>query len=189
MLKTDWDRVYINNFSAKLLNAREWISTADELIGAAETLIPQTIAWWDNLKEWSKGRQSFPQNGYHSTVLMLYAFAIENLCKGYLVNRLSSEEKESIRTNGKLLGKFKDHNLARLVELIGLRHDLEDEDMLRRLERASVWGGRYPVPDRYSKERSTYSDGQLYSTALLGRADLERTQTLIQRIRAHVDMP
>jgi hypothetical protein len=119
---------------------------------------------------------------------MLFAFAIENLCKGYLVSRLSSEDKKSIRTSGKLPGEFREHNLKKLVELIGLKHDLEDEDMLRRLERAGVWGGRYPIPTEYSKERSTYSDGKQYSTALLRRADLVRTQTLIQRIRAHVDI-
>lgn len=188
-MKTDWDRVYISNFSTKLLNPREWIATADELIGAAEVLAPQAIAWWDNLKEWSKGQRSFPQNGYHSTLLMLYAFAIENLCKGYLVNQLSSEEKTSIRTNGELPNTLKTHDLMKLVKLIGLQPDLEEEDMLRRLERASVWGGRYPIPNDYSRERSTYSDGNQYSTALRGRADLERTRTLTQRIRDHVDMP
>jgi hypothetical protein len=188
-MKTDWDQVYIRNFSTKLLNPREWISTADELTGAAEVLAPQAMAWWDNLKEWSNGRRSFPKNGYHSTVLMLYAFAIENLCKGYLVNQLSSEEKESIRTSGKLPREFKIHDLKKLVERIGLKPDLEDEDMLKRLERASVWGGRYPIPMDYSKERATYSDGKQYSTALLGRTDLARTRTLTQRIRDHVDMP
>lgn len=140
-MKTDWDHIHCNNFSTKLLNPREWISTADELMGAAETLAPQAIAWWDNLKEWSKGRRSFPQNGCHSTVLMLYAFAIENLCNGYLVKQLSNEEKKSIHAKGKLPGRLQTHDLKGLVKSIGLKADLEDEDMLRRLERAGVWSG------------------------------------------------
>jgi len=117
---------------------------------------------------------------------MLYAFAIENLCKGYLVNQLSNEEKKSIRARGKLPGTLKTHDLKELVESIGLKLDLEDEDMVRRLERASVWGGRYPIP--ISIERPVkYQDGKEYNTSVLGRIDLVRTRTLTQRIRAHVD--
>lgn len=186
----DWDRVYNSNFSTKLLNFREWFSTANELIAAAEILAPHIVAWWDSLTEWSKGQGIFLEHGYHSIFLMLYAFAIENLCKGHLVSRLSFEERESIRASGRLPGELKTHDLRKLVDSIGLKLNLEDEDMLRRLERASVWGGRYPIPDVYSKERpQKYSDGKEYNTALLGRADLERVRNLSQRIREHVDAP
>lgn len=186
----DWDRVYVSNFTMKLLTSREWFSTANELIAAAEVLSPHVIAWWDSLMEWSKGQGIFLEHGHHSTFLMLYAFAMENLCKGYLVSRFSFEEREAIRTSGKLPNELKTHDLRKLVESVGLNLDLTDEDMLRRLERASVWGGRYPIPDSYSKERpQKYSDGKEYSTALLGRADLERVRTLAQRIREHVGAP
>jgi hypothetical protein len=85
----DWDRVYVSNFTMKLLTSREWFSTANELIAAAEVLSPHVIAWWNSLMEWSKGQGIFLEHGYHSTFLMLYAFAMENLCKGYLVSRFS----------------------------------------------------------------------------------------------------
>ncbi len=86
----NWDRVSLSNFSSKLLDSREWFSTATELVSAAEILAPHVIDWWDSLHEWSKdSRKIFNEYGYHSLFMMLYAYAIENLCKGYMVGRLS----------------------------------------------------------------------------------------------------
>jgi len=186
----NWNQIYAINFTTKLLNAREWFSTANELIAAAEVLAPRVIAWWDSHIEWSKGQGIFLEHGYHSIFLMLYAFAIENLCKGHLIGQFSLEETELIRKNRRLPKKLTDHRLCELIDSIGLKYNLEDEDILRRLERASVWGGHYPIPKDYSKVRPRkYSDGKEYTTAWLGRDDLERVRSLANRIREHVNAP
>lgn len=139
------------------------------------------------MHEWSKKNMMFREHGFTALYMMLGGFAMENLCKGYLVNGLKTEEREEVKKNGELPKRLNSHDLSSLVKDINLSMNAEEEELLQRLKRAVLWFGRYPVPRYYrNRDRAQLSDGKTYSTSWIGSTDAHRIKQLIKRIRDHV---
>ena len=52
------------------------------------------IKWWDSLEIWEQDKSKpFNEHSHHNTFMMLYAFAIENYCKGVLAWHLKAGER------------------------------------------------------------------------------------------------
>jgi hypothetical protein len=113
--------------------------------------------------------------------MMLYAFAMENYCKGALVGRslkeggLSPEARALLRQNGKLPQRLKKHDLLKLANSIGFNVGVGDEELLRRLTHAAIVDGPVPGRDRFRCE---------LRRDVLGRKDLHLELCQSQRHRA-----
>ncbi|OFV83824.1 MAG: hypothetical protein A2W26_06570 [Acidobacteria bacterium RBG_16_64_8] len=83
--EVDWARVYRSKYATRLTNSIEWFGMADELMAAAEILQPHVAEWWEGIRPKSKDEvYAPPAHSFHNVQMMLYAYAIENYCKGFL---------------------------------------------------------------------------------------------------------
>ncbi|MBA4159739.1 MAG: hypothetical protein H0X65_20025 [Gemmatimonadetes bacterium] len=115
---------------------------------------------------------------------MLVAYAMENYLKAALVQRHARTWKPEVERSGKLPQALKNHDLVELAQQVGFTLDLPEEDLLRRLERCSVWFGRYPIPlNARDLGPRAFSDGQQYNLSWFGGNDLDSVQALLQRFR------
>lgn len=190
MSKDPWDAVSRSNYANELLSSQEWFDTANELTAAMELLEPHVLAYWQSMYHWSKGTMMFREHAFTALYMMLAGFAIENLCKGFAVNKLTFKERDDVKKAGRLPSRLEGHNLLTLVKDIGLSIDLQEEELLQRMKRAAVWFGRYPVPKYYrNRDRMKLQDGKTYSTSWEGSTDCHRAKRLIERIRDLVSAP
>jgi hypothetical protein len=185
----DWDAVYLSNHASRLTRSTAWFESANELIAAAEAIAPSVTAYWDSIAKWQKDKsQIFNEHSGHHAFLMLYAFACENYCKGYLAQRLSLEERNKLVTAGVFPKSLHTHNLLRLASDVGFANKgLEDEELLRRLTHASIWAGRYPLSVQYDAATTeVFSDGRTYSLSYYAANDVERARSMAGRLRDFV---
>lgn len=187
-----WLQNYLHShFTQHVRNPKLWIVTAKNLMSAAECLAQDIEQFWTNLEALDEG-VSFPLSAmtgshYQNVFMMLHGFAIENFCKGYAVTQLSDSERSMVH-KGKLPGRLKTHNLEHLVtKEIGLALDEDEKKLLRRLEAAVVWAGRYPVSTGPMDQKKQELKGQLLAMPQgLQGDDVARTRLLTDRIKTHV---
>jgi hypothetical protein len=183
--EVDWDPVYRGNFEARIRDRSAWFSAANALVTMAELIAPRVLEFW----EIAKRERRFLEQDFHNVLLMLYGFAIENLCKGRLVGTLPAAEQQQISA-GILPDTLRTHNLLELVRKIGLPTDVATENLLRRMSAACTWAGRYPTPAFYQDTKpQVHADGKEYSTQWIGRSDLERVPALEADVRRLVGAP
>src|SRR5262245_29338767 len=84
----------IARFSQYILSQEAWFHTAKKLIAAMKLLEPHIESYWESANAQFLGQDSKPEPEHSLTDvhMMLAGFAIENLCKGYLVDRLSPDD-------------------------------------------------------------------------------------------------
>jgi len=167
----------IGRFSDLILCRRAWCRVADDLIAAMKLLEPQIQQYWQKanaqLLDRKRGDELLPF-GLAGVHMMLAGFAIENLCKGSLVARLSAEEQSHVKA-GVLPKSMKTHDVLALVERVGMTISETEKYLLKRID-AAVWRGRYPIPTFHEKIQPF---AQFAS-------DVRRTRALLQRLRTHV---
>jgi len=179
----------ISQFAQQLLNPNNWFLTANDLTSAADRLAPDIEAFWESL---ASSEDSLPLSvlsgsRYQNIFMLLYGFAIENLCKGHAVKELSPKEQQTVK-RGKLPKRLKTHDLVNLVtEGIGLTIDDHEKELLKRLKKAVKWAGRYPVSaDLMDKGKNGIRDILLNMPGGINNDDLQRTRELTNRIRNQV---
>jgi len=179
----------ISQFAQQLLNPNNWFLTANDLTSAADRLAPDIEAFWESLasSEDSLPLSVFSGSRFQHTFMMLYGFAIENLCKGHAVKELSPKEQQTVK-RGKLPKRLKTHDLVNLVTKgIGLTIDDHEKELLKRLKKAVKWAGRYPVSaDLMDKGKNGIRDILLNMPGGINNDDLQRTRELTNRIRNQV---
>jgi hypothetical protein len=82
------------------------------------------------------------------------------------------------------------HNHILLYKKIEFDLTNNDEDILNRLTRNSIWAGRYPVPTGpdASQELKKYSDGRIHLTAYFAPTDIDDINKLIKRVQTFVEL-
>ena len=179
----------ISQFAQQLLNPNNWFLTANDLTSAADRLAPDIEAFWESLasSEDSLPLSVFSGSRYQNIFMLLYGFAIENLCKGHAVKELSPKEQQTVK-RGKLPKRLKTHDLVNLVTKgIGLTIDDHEKELLKRLKKAVKWAGRYPVSaDLMDKGKNGIRDILLNMPGGINNDDLQRTRELTNRIRNQV---
>ncbi|MFC2023998.1 hypothetical protein ACFLTJ_00235 [Chloroflexota bacterium] len=185
------------NYKERLVDYNNWLKKAKELFAAADELKPYIERSWEIMKQdakegrYSKGGMkphSLPPN-IQGMYFMLIAFALENLCKAvYILENSDELTALDLFSGGSLPEEIRTHKLKNLVEKVDFNINVSDEDLLTRLAINSMWAGRYPVPTDSSKLKNieVFSDGKPYLTALFYSHDIQRLDSLIQRIRAHI---
>jgi hypothetical protein len=89
----------IARFSQYILSQEAWFYTANKLIAAMKLLQPHIESYWEAFNAQFLGQDRGPEPGHSLTdvYMMLAGFAIENLCKAYLVDRLSPDDRNAIK--------------------------------------------------------------------------------------------
>jgi hypothetical protein len=183
-----WEHVHLRNYANSVSNWRSWFDAADEMQFAAEILKPHVLAWWAGTVEWSERRgqlRKFPFLGCHSIAMMLLAYVVENLCKGRLIRDGLVDVSYDTLVHGGIPQVMKTHKLRDLVRAVGLDTTEEEQELLSRMTRASMWRGRYPAPVKYDDAIHTLSldTGTKHSAAWYGADDLARIEAFVARVR------
>ena len=112
------------------------------LVAAASVLEPALERFWEQKK---MGSPSW-DDGQIAIYFMLCAFALENLMKASLVERMIGKGSLSLETKS-FPANLKGHDLMKLTQRCG-KPELaaEHSSILQRLSRSAVWYGRYPAP-------------------------------------------
>ncbi|MGD9728594.1 MAG: hypothetical protein AB7G68_16485 [Nitrospiraceae bacterium] len=180
-----YDEYLKQAFAQQVLGPLRWINSAWRLMEAAEYLTKDIHRFWqasDQLDEQPVSISVLVGSGYQPIFMMLYGFAIENLCKAYMVTRLDENDRKKLE-QGKLPERLKgNHDLLRFVEKdIQLELDIDERELVKRLQSAVRWAGRYPVSTgpRSGDEGVTMPQGIM-------SYDVPRTQNLAERIQTHV---
>jgi hypothetical protein len=176
------EKAKIARFSLYVLSEEAWFREANELITAMELLEPHIKNFWECVGVDAgvvdrKNSEAEPEHSLINVHMMLAGLAIENLCKGHLAGRLSPKEREDLEA-GVLPKSLKNHEILELVAGTGMTlSDIEKEkDLVKRIEKAIWWRGRYPSPTSY-KEIIPFAQWDY---------DVGRIKTFLQKLRAHV---
>jgi hypothetical protein len=186
-----WRWVHMQNYVNAARNYHDWFRAADELQQAVDLLKPQVTGWWVGLLQWEKSKErprKFPALGCHSIAMMLMAFVVENLCKGALIrNGLVDISPEQLAQSG-LPSAIKTHRLRTLIKAVEMPTDDNEQELLSRMTRCSLWRGRYPVNVKYNEAIHSLmvDDGKKYSASWFGEKDIERMDALVAKLRSHV---
>jgi hypothetical protein len=140
---------YTKEYRVRLLDPESWKQTARQLIEAAALLEPKIDEFWKHLGTQRANASSWrPWNDeFVAIYFMLCAYAIENLLKAQIIQKKKPKICAQIDAKPTLPKVLIGHDLYRLtIEAGFLELAKEEEMLLRRLSRCSVWYGRYPVP-------------------------------------------
>jgi hypothetical protein len=187
----EWDHVYFSNYRMDLLSASKWRRQADALFEAASLLEVEVRAVWEHNMKCLQNPETMTirATGIFGIYFMLIAFAAENLLKARIIGNEYAELRATYHEDGKLHGKLpkalKSHELVWLAERVGFIPSLEEEDLMRRLTRAAVWAGRYPVPTEFRDAASSeeFRDGQTWGISYYSEDDPERVARFVTRLR------
>jgi hypothetical protein len=168
----------IAKFAQYVLSQEAWFHTADKLIAAMKLLEPQIEFYWKAFNAEFLGQDSEPEPEHSLTdvYMMLAGFAIENLCKGYLVDRLSPNDRNAIKGGGSFPKSLSDHNILELIESTGMTPCQNEKYVIDQIDQAIWWRGRYPSSKSYKKIRPFVQGGPVF----------RRIAPLLGRLRAHV---
>jgi len=137
----------IARFSQYILSQEAWFCTANKLIAAMKLLEPDIKSYWDSFAQDTKPR---PEPSVTNVHMMLASFAIENLCKGYLVEHLSPADRNAVKGGGSFPKSLQTHNTLELIKLTGMTLSETEKYLIDQIYQAN-WRGRYPGPaDRKS---------------------------------------
>jgi hypothetical protein len=162
----------IARFSQYILSQEAWFYTANKLIAAMKLLEPHIKSYWESFGEDTKPGAEHSLSDVH---MMLAAFAIENLCKGYLVDRLCPDDRNAIKGGGSLPNSLKTHNALELIESTGMTLSEIEKHLIDQIYQAN-WRGRYPGPASCEDIRPFVQGG----------SDIRWITTVLRRLRAHV---
>jgi hypothetical protein len=178
-MKREWEESFIkakvSRFSDRMLRKEAWFHVANDLAEAMAMLEPRIEEHWQKVNAQLDARDSEePPLGLVTVHMMLAAFAIENLCKGFLVDCLTAEEEAQAKT-GVIPKSFKDHDILALIERVGMLVS-DSEKYLLEMIRDAGWRGRYPIPTVHKKIQPFTRFG----------SGVRRTKAILQRLRRHV---
>jgi hypothetical protein len=133
-------------FIQQTLTPRLWLNSAASLAEAAERLTGDIARFWEATgKDGPVPLSVLTGIGFQKIFMMLYGFSIENLCKAYVVTQLDETERRQIE-QGQLPKRIGNHSIVNLVTIeIRMEIDINERELLKRLEQAVLWAGRYPV--------------------------------------------
>jgi len=146
----EWELVIKRNYAAACFSPNNWLYLADDLIECATILESRVEETFMRARARARGvSATLISQGPSAAHFMLIAYAVENLLKAAQVRARGFRYEEEFKDDGQMPKELKTHDLVNLAKMVGLKVDLQSEDLLRRLEQCAVWRGRYPVPTAY----------------------------------------
>jgi hypothetical protein len=168
----------IARYSHVLIKKEAWFQKANELVEAMSLLEPGVEKYWQCLREQldDPNAEAEPEYDLANVHMLLAGFAIENLCKGHLVDQLGPDEWESVKA-GVLPESLKgNHGILKFVEQTGMELSDVEKYLLKRIGEAVLWRGRYPVATRHEKHGPFAQIG----------SDVRHIKNFFGRLRRHV---
>lgn len=182
-------------FERTALNPQTWFAVAERLAAAAKALLPTAKSYDECFVD---AARSFAESGEETAVvtiehppdvrgiiLMLAAYAAENLCKGLLVARHREEVRFSLEESGTLPNYLMRHALPRLLEQVSYEPAQEERVLAWRLSRAAVWSARYPVPAAPKKLRAGLDGATAGAWAVFTSGDSRLVTEFLSRLKSH----
>jgi hypothetical protein len=182
----EWDLVHLSNYESKAFWYIHWLYSALDLIESAKLLVPKIQEVWENLREHSSNQNiALIPNYYTGPYFMLMGFATENILKAGLVLRNESELRFDFQQTRRFPKLLEGHDLVKLAKKMNFQTGTDEEDLLRRLSRNTVWAGRYPIPIDFRKIKPTeiFTDGEERLITWNSKQDALRIENLITRMR------
>ena len=155
---TKSDAEYDEEYRARLLDPEAWRKTARQLLDVADLVEPKLQEFWSSASSGGVPSTSWRpwDDEYVAIYFMLCAYALQNAFKARIVEKRRSEIESQVLAKAKLPSLLASHDLYQLCIAAGKESQaIEEEDLLRRLERSSRWYGRYPVPEKSWGLRTT----------------------------------
>lgn len=181
-------------FEQTAFDPGSWFDAAETLTAATEALLPAAKAYEDCFLDVAEdfatsGRKSAVLSIEHppdvrAIILVLAAYAAENLCKGHLVATRRMEVTRSAK-QGRLPDWLKGHNLPKLLEEVGFKTQEEDRILANRLSRAAIWSARYPVPLSPQKLRDNLDGSRAGAWAVFTSADADLVMDFLSRLQSY----
>jgi hypothetical protein len=141
-------------YAQLICESDHWLSIAQSLYASAERIEPEIKRLWKDMWDsmFADGHKSQPEAfqpaDYQRVYLMLLAFTLENLFKGFLVKTRRPEFYNQALHDGELPSLLKTHRLDELAQLCSLKLTEDEQRIVRRLSGHALWIGRYPYPSR-----------------------------------------
>jgi hypothetical protein len=182
----EWQSVIKRNYATACFSLNNWLYLADDLIECATILESRVEETFIRARARARGVSQGPL----AVHFMLIAYAVENLLKAAQVRANRFRYEQEFKEHEQMPKELKTHDLVSLAKMVGLKVDLQSEDLLRRLEQCAVWRGRYPVPTAYPEfsGSAVFSDGKQYKVTWFGGKDVERLKNLIEAIRTELNL-
>lgn len=182
------EQFWVQSGAKTARNPVAWLGSAHRLKRAASVLRAQ---WKADLLELYRQMPSgkFPES-VGGPMMLLGAFAIENLVKGLLIARdPNAVAGRSDMPEQLVHGASARHLSVQLCEEAGVSLSGSEEDAVRRLEIFLMWAGRYPVPKDARKlgERHTTSEPDLEGAASFSEIELDVIDQLFARLRDELE--
>ncbi len=127
-------------FSGRTLEPKRWFDNANRLMLVLNLIEPNVQEYWRIFNKDEGSSEKTPEYDCHLIFLMLSGYVIENLCKGFLVKKLTIEERSAVE-QGKYPSGLATHNIPALVKRTGLETTEIEENLLSRIYAAVVLAG------------------------------------------------
>jgi len=174
-------------FSQQLTNTGFWIDKADELLTAADILEGEVVQYWAEIGIKDGQVVGTPKRrNIQGPYFLLIAYSLENYLKALLIHRNLRSLKNRLLSS--LPDYIKEHNLVQLARRVNLSISVQEEELLSRLSRNSMWAARYPVPtspDGLAAIKE-FSNGKAYLVAYFGPQDVNLIKKFTDRLQKHV---
>ena len=182
MCKTDFESEY----KEKILDYKQWIDKAEELLEVAGFLEPKIEKMWAEMRE-----GGFIKEHYITTYFMLSSYALENLLKALYIKTNYQKIEAELKESCELPKSIKGHDLWKLAkELDVVQREWGEETLLKKLSRSAVWFGRYPTPPQ-PKDLKRFHDSEYENTPIpfssYMNTDLEEIRAIISRIKSKIN--
>jgi hypothetical protein len=174
-------------YSEQLIDTRQWIEKADELIIAANFLEAEVLKYWSEIKIENNQIVGIPKRkNVQQAYFLLIAYALENFLKALLIHQ--NQKTLNGRLLQKLPGYLSSHDLIELSSKARFNISLSEEELFCRLSRFSIWKARYPVPidsDALANVK-ILSDEKTHFTDYSKPQDINLIHNIIDRLRKYV---
>jgi|GEM_PF-3589963 len=181
-------------FERTALEPDTWFAVAEKLTAAMEALLPVAKEYEGCFVAAAK---AFAKSGednalitiehppdVRAIILMLAAYAAENLCKGLWVASHREEVSRSLEESGTLPDSLLKHDLPRLLDRVGYEPEEGERVLAWRLSRAAVWSARYPVPRAPKTLREGLDGGTAGAWAVFTSEDARLVTDLLARLKS-----
>jgi hypothetical protein len=168
------------------------------------------------LRELSNDKEGdVKSNAAFGIYFMLIGLCMENLFKAALVRETRDALEEEFQRTKELPKELNGHdlyafakkirkaqseneqrekaqmpNVKRRARQVEFTIVIGDEELLRRLSRAVIWAGRYPIPRqcRDMANGKKFSDGKVWSNAHFAGDDVQRLRGLVSTVRSKLNV-
>ncbi|WP_374342786.1 hypothetical protein [Azonexus sp.] len=176
-----WKGVY----AKAIIDPEAWKTTADSICEVLNILKPFLIEAWKSFYQESSESAAMRKSVLNTqpVILMLLAYALENLAKGLQIKRLAINP---VTWDGKFPDLHKKHDIGHLVEAVCQPLALQEQQLLARLGPYARWAGRYPGPLNVMELQP--KDKKFGNwTQTIGQQDLNIGLELIERLKKLYD--